>query len=225
MGSPYSEAQLWVSPYILAQCSKVMGFPVIAQIRLQRQGGKPIQDILVNMSTGLTYLQRIFTKKHAELLQSTNFFFWKFSIWYCVSLVEHDLLESALQHTKKPTCLFVCLVDWLVSLRFGSKPGCLADGCQDWRLTILRSVTQRQSGESMMSVPASHIIRSKSKPGGSGRYFSNPRPPDHESCALPTDPLSPLKKSRHDSRNNGNYKTKQSKKKTQVNEIPKAMQK
>ena len=39
-----------------------------------------------------------------------------------------------------------------------SSSGYLAEGSQDWRLTILSVATHRQSGETMTSVSAGHVI-------------------------------------------------------------------
>ena len=52
----------------------------------------------------------------------------------------------------------------------------------------------RQSGETMTSVSAGHIILTPTQPGGSRlpQWESNPGPPNQELCALLTDPPRPV---------------------------------
>ena len=57
--------------------------------------------------------------------------------------------------------------------------------------TDIFSCCQRERGETMNSVSASHIVLTvtPTQPVGSGcpDRGSNPQPPDHKSCALPTE--------------------------------------
>ena len=63
------------------------------------------------------------------------------------------------------------LFGWLVSERPRQQLGYIADGSQDWRLTVLRLPHTRHSGETMTSVSLSacHIILTATQPVGSGR--------------------------------------------------------
>ena len=80
---------------------------------------------------------------------------------------------------------FVCLV----SYRPRQQLGYIADGSQDWCRKFCVLPHMRQSGETMISFSAGHIILAPTQPVGSGRpqRESNPGPLHQETLTLPTE--------------------------------------
>ena len=63
-----------------------------------------------------------------------------------------------------------CLVGWLVSQRPHQQLGCIADGTQDCRLTIMRTATHtREWGDHGVCLSLSHYILTPTQPVENGR--------------------------------------------------------
>ena len=92
----------------------------------------------------------------------------------------HQLVKWVAMKKWAVCCLFVCLVGFFTSssttrLYSGLVPRLRSDNFTCW-----------ESGETMTSVPAGHIIRTATQPVGSGRpqRGSHPGPPHQVTCAL-----------------------------------------
>ena len=109
------------------------------------------------------------------------------------SLFYYELRTALEQCSLNPVQVIVCMFGWCPNVLIINQAISRAGPKTDvWQFYVLPHT--RQSGETMTSVSAGHIILTPIQPVGSGRpqRQSNPGPPHQESRALPTELPRPL---------------------------------